>query len=147
MLQTFKATVKNLPDGLQVEGESRGFKIHIDEPKNLGGTDKHMTPVEALLCSLGACQAIVAKSFASLKRFSFEEMYIELEGDLDPDGFMGKNPNVRKGYQEIRYTMNFKTDESQEKAEKFAKFIESRCPVGDTLENGVKMVLSGVKVE
>ncbi|HHX56170.1 MAG TPA: hypothetical protein GX705_07455 [Clostridiales bacterium] len=24
---------------------------------------------------------------------------------------------------------------------------ESRCPVGDTLENGVKMVLSGVKVE
>lgn len=147
MLQTFKATVKNLPDGLQVEGESRGFRIRIDEPENLGGTDKYMTPVEVLLCSLGACQAIVAKSFASLKKFTFEEMYIELEGDLDPDGFMGKNHNVRKGYQEIRYTMNFKTDESQEKTEEFAKFIESRCPVGDTLENGVKLVLTGVKVE
>lgn len=35
MLTTFKATAKALPEGLQVETNSRGFKIHFDEPEDL----------------------------------------------------------------------------------------------------------------
>ncbi len=42
MLTTFKATAKALPEGLQVETNSRGFKIHFDEPEDLGGTDTAM---------------------------------------------------------------------------------------------------------
>lgn len=143
MLTTFKATAKKLADGLQVETNSRGFKILLDEPEELGGTNVAMNPVEALLCALGACQTIVATAFAESQGFSFEDFHVELEGDLDPDGFMGLS-DVRNGFQEIRYQMHFKTSESQEKAEAYAKFIESRCPVGDCLMNGVKLVSSGV---
>ncbi len=144
MLTTFKATAKKLPAGLQVETESRGFKILMDEPEELGGTNAAMNPVEAVLCALGACQTIVASAFAQANDFTFEEFHVELEGDLDPDGFMGL-ADVRNGFQEIRFTMNFKTQESQEKTEKFAEFIEKTCPVGDCLANGVKLVKSGVK--
>ena len=143
MLTTFKATAKKLPEGLQVATESRGFKIMMDEPKDLGGTDVAMNPVEALLCALGACQSIVVAAFARAKRFEYEEFHVELEGDLDPDGFMGK-ADVRNGFQEIRFTMHFKTNESQEKAEAFADFVERTCPVGDCLSNGVKLVRAGV---
>ncbi|MGG4220646.1 OsmC family protein [Paenibacillus jamilae] len=143
MLTTFKATAKKLPEGLQVESNSRGFKIILDEPEDMGGTDKGMNPVETLLCALGACQSIVASAFAEANDFSFDEFHIELEGDLDPDGFMGI-ADVRPGFQEIRFTMHFKTEESQEKAEAFADFIEKTCPVGDCLANGVKMVKAGV---
>lgn len=143
MLTTFKATATKLPEGLQVETESRGFKIIMDEPKDLGGTDKAMNPVEALLCTLGACQTIVASAFAAAKGFKLEEFRVELEGDLDPDGFLGL-ADVRNGFQEIRYKFHMKTDESQEKAEAFAEFIENTCPVGDCLVNGVKLVLAGV---
>lgn len=143
MLTTFKATAKNLPEGLQVETESRGFKIIMDEPEELGGTNVAMNPVEAVLCALGACQAIVAKAFAVAQDFTFEEFHVELEGDLDPDGFMGL-ADVRNGFQEIRFVMHFKTDESQEKTEAFADFIEKSCPVGDCLANGVKLVRAGV---
>jgi uncharacterized OsmC-like protein len=146
MLTTFKASAKKLPNGMQVETSARGFKFNLDEPADLGGTDTAMNPVEALLCALGACQSIVAAAFARAQRFKFEEISIELEGDLDPDGFMGK-ANVRNGFQEIRYTMHFKTQESREKAEAFANFIESRCPVGDCLANGVTLVRSGVVIE
>ena len=138
MVTTFKATVKKLPLGMQVEAEARGFKIMMDEPRELGGTDVAMNPVEAILCALGGCQTIVAAAFAKAKNFSFEEVYVELEGDLDPDGFMGL-ADVRNGFQEIRYTMHFKTQESQEKCEEFMKFIEGRCPVGDCLGNGVTL--------
>lgn len=142
MITTFKATARKLKDGLQVETDSRGFKILLDEPEDLGGTNAGMNPVEALLCALGACQSIVAAAFASSQDFSFEEFHVELEGDLDPDGFMGL-ADVRNGFQEIRYKMHFKTNETQEKAEEFAKFIETRCPVGDCLANGVKLVSAG----
>lgn len=143
MLTTFKAVTKKLPEGLQVECNSRSFKIYADEPKDMGGTDKAMNPVEMLLCALGACQAIVAGAFAKAHDFSFEDFYIELEGDLDTDGFMGLS-DVRPGFQEIRFSMHFKTEESQEKAEAFADFIEKTCPVGDSLAHGVKLVLSDV---
>jgi len=146
MLTTFKASVKKLPKGLQVETDARGFKIILDEPRELGGTDVGMNPVEAVLCALGACQSIVAAAFAKAQKFNFEEVHIELEGDLDPDGFMGL-ADVRNGFQVIRYKMHFKTEESLEKAEAFANFIESRCPVGDCLTNGVKLVRAGVVID
>ncbi|HCD45123.1 MAG TPA: peroxiredoxin [Lachnoclostridium sp.] len=146
MLTTFKATAKALPEGLQVETNSRGFKILFDEPEELGGTDTAMNPVEALLCALGACQSIVVKAFAAAHDITFEEFHVELEGDLDPDGFMGL-ADVRNGFQEIRFVMHFKTNEPKEKIEEFAKFIENTCPVGDCLSNGVKLVLSGVAID
>lgn len=143
MLTTFKATAKKLPEGMQVETNSRGFKIIMDEPEDLGGTNVAMNPVEALLCALGACQTIVASAFAAAHDFTFEDFHVEVEGDLDPDGFMGL-ADVRNGFQEIRTVMHFKTNESQEKTEAFAEFIEKTCPVGDCLENGVKLVKAGV---
>lgn len=143
MLTTFKATATKLPQGLQVETESSGFKILMDEPKQLGGTDQGMNPVEALLCALGACQSIVVAAFAKRFGFSYEQFHVELEGDLDPDGFMGL-ADVRNGFQEIRYVMHFSTTESQEKTEEFVTFVENTCPVGDCLTNGVKLVQAGV---
>lgn len=146
MLTTFKATARKLPEGLQVETNSRGFKIVLDEPEDMGGTDAGLNPVEALLCTLGACQSIVAGAFAQAHDITFEEFHVELEGDLDPDGFMGLS-DVRNGFQEIRFAMHFKTNESKEKIDEFAKFIEKTCPVGDCLSNGVKLVLSDVVID
>jgi exoribonuclease R len=64
---------------------------------------------------------------------------LDVEGDLDPDGFMGL-ADCRNGYQEIRFTHHFKTDEPQEKIDAFSQFIEDHCPVGDNLANGVKLI-------
>jgi uncharacterized OsmC-like protein len=50
----------------------------MDEPANLGGQDTAMNPVEALLCSLGACKVIVAKSFAKLQGIHLNHIRVEL---------------------------------------------------------------------
>ncbi len=146
MLTTFKATATKLPGGLQVDTESRGFKIIMDEPEDLGGTNVSLNPVEAVLCALGACQTIVAFAFAEAQGIQLDGFHVELEGDLDPDGFMGL-ADVRNGFQEIRFIMHFKTNEPIEKIEAFAEFIEKTCPVGDCLQNGVKLVKSGVVID
>lgn len=146
MLTTYKAVAKKLPEGLKVETKSRGFTIIQDEPKSLGGTDIGMSPVETLLCALGACQAIVASAFAKLHNINLDGFHVELEGDIDLDGFRGKK-GIRPGFQEIRYKMHFKTNNSAEKIEKFVDFIERTCPVGDSIENGVKLINTGFVIE
>lgn len=147
MKETFKAVVKKLPGGLQVEAQARNFRFVLDEPKELGGTDHGMNPVEAVICALGACQTICAYAFAQSQGINLRNFYVEVEGDLDPDGFQGKNPNVRNGYQEVRYCMHFDTDATQAEVEAFASFIESRCPVGDIIANPVPMKCTGVVID
>lgn len=143
MLTIFKARSRKTETGLQVESESRGFKLIMDEPRPLGGTDSGMNPIEALLCALGSCQSIVVAVFAKAQNFKYEEFHVELEGDLDPDGFLGR-ADVKKGLQEIRFTMHFKTEESQESCERFADFVQSTCPVENTLLSGVKILRTAV---
>lgn len=144
-VETFKATT-HLQQGMVVKATSRNFEITIDEPKSLGGTDEGMNPVELMLCALGACQSIVARVYARKFGITLEDFWVELEGDLDTDGFMNKS-DVRRGYSDIRYNIHIKTDAPREKVEEFVEFIERTCPVGDTIANPVNVVLNQIIME
>ncbi|RKQ29268.1 OsmC family protein [Oceanobacillus halophilus] len=142
----FKATAHLQEDGMQVKANSRGFEITIDEPKNLGGTDMGMNPVELVLSALGACQAIVARCYANQFDIKFDDFWVEIEGDLDTDGFMNKS-DVRRGYSEIRYDIHMKTDAPKEKVDEFVSFIERTCPVEDTIANPVNVKRNDIIIE
>ena len=132
-----------LKENVLVEVEARGHKVIIDEPVSLGGTDKGMNPVELLLSSLGACQSIVARTYAKKFEIDLQNFWVELEGEIDLDGFFGK-PGVRPGFQEIRTVFHIETDAPKEKVEAFKEYIEAHCPVGDTIANTVNLVSAKV---
>lgn len=143
-IEKFEAVVENV-SGLKVSCKSRDFEFILDEPKNLGGTDTGMNPVEALLNSLGACKVIVAKSFARLHKIKLKSIRIELEGELDPDGFMGKNPNAKIGFSKITTNFFIEADNTDEEIANFVDFINRTCPVADTIENGPEMISNIIK--
>lgn len=143
-VQTFKATA-HLQDGVKVKTTARQFELIIDEPKSLGGTDTGMNPVEALLASLGACQSIVARVYAPKFGVNLEDFSVDVEGDIDLDGFFNRS-DVRPGYSDIRYTFHIKTDSPKEQVEEFVKFLESKCPVGDTIANPVNVKLESINI-
>ncbi|MFS0838358.1 OsmC family protein [Paenibacillus sp. UNC499MF] len=142
---TFKASA-HLQEGVVVKVSSRSFEFTIDEPKSLGGTDTGMNPVEALLGSLGACQSIVARVYAKKFDINLDDFRVEVEGDLDLDGFFKKS-DVRPGYSDIRYTFYIKTDAPRERVEEFIQFLEETCPVGDSIANLVNLKLNGIVIE
>ncbi|MHA0858322.1 OsmC family protein [Paenibacillus sp. CMAA1364] len=144
-IQTFTATAE-LQEGVQVKATSRDFELTIDEPKSMGGTDTGMNPVEVLLASLGACQSIVARIYAPKFGVTLDAFSVDVEGDLDLDGFFDK-ADVRSGYTDIRYTFRIKTDSPKEKVEEFVHFLESKCPVGDSLANPVNLKLNKIIIE
>lgn len=137
-LQTFKANA-TLKENVLVETEARGHRLIIDEPESLGGTDKGMNPVEVVLAGLGACQSIVARTYAEQFDIRLDTFSVDVEGDLDIDGFLGKS-DVRPGFSTIRYTYRIGTDAPKEKIEKFIQHVENHCPVGDTIANTVQLL-------
>lgn len=144
-ITTFEATA-HLQEGVRVHTKSRNFELNIDEPKSLGGTDTGMNPVEALLCSLAACQSIVARVYASKFDVPLDDFRVEASGDIDLDGFFDKS-DVRRGFSEIRYTFHIKTDAPKENVKQFISYLEKQCPVGDTLANPVPLKLEKIVIE
>jgi uncharacterized OsmC-like protein len=132
--QVIKANA-HLQEKVLVETTARQHQIFVDEPEALGGDDTAMNPVELLLSALGACQSIVARTYAPKFDIDMQDFNVELEGDLDTDGFLGKS-DVRPGYSAIRATYKIETDAPEAKVEEFIQFLEKHCPVGDTLEHG-----------
>lgn len=136
--QVFTAVTRPL-NGLDIECTARGKSFVLDEPPALGGTDVGMNPVEALLSALGACKCIVAKAFADARGIKLTDIEIQLDGDLDPDGFLGKNPDAKIGFSRIVTKYAIKADNTEGEIMAFIDFIEHTCPVKDTLVNPAVM--------
>lgn len=143
MLGTSVVKIENVK-GLETKAKTRGFEINFDEPNEMGGTNTGMNPVEALLCSLGACQTIAIKMFAQAQGVDIEKVEMEVEGDLDPDGFMG-NPDIRNGLQDIRLKVKIKAAD-KEAAKAIADLAQERCPVEDCLINTVPVTRTKIEI-
>lgn len=147
MKMTAQVKTEKVEGGLKVQSGTHGFTVVCDEPIASGGTDAGMNPVELELSSLGSCITIAAFILAQQKGINVEHFAVELEGDIDPEGFMGISPDVRNGFSEIRIVPHIKCDASEEDARAYVEFVESRCPVRDNLINGVPIVVSDIVVE
>ncbi|HHX30966.1 MAG TPA: OsmC family protein [Bacteroidales bacterium] len=124
-----------LVDGLTVQCTARQFTITLDEPPDLGGKDQGMNPVECLLTALGACKCIVARAFAKKQGIRLKSVRIELDGVLDPDGFLGLNKDAKIGFSKITTKYFISADNTKEEVEQYIHFVERNCPVKDTIAN------------
>ncbi|MGM0438775.1 MAG: OsmC family protein, partial [Bacillota bacterium] len=117
--------------------DGRGHSIVIDEPEELGGTDKGMTPVEITLASLAGCFSITASFLAKKMRVDINNIEMEVEGDISEEAM--SSADVYSGFQEVRFNFKIDADAPKEKLEKLYKSIEDYCPVSDTLKNNVTL--------
>jgi len=131
-IHTYKIRIDH-EQGLRCRATARGFELVMDEPKSLGGTDSGMTPLEALLSSLGGCIAITAKAHSRKVGVKLESCSVSVEGDLDPAGFMLKSDEVRSGFQQIRVALSVQADASDEQLQELIELVERACPVSDSL--------------
>jgi len=135
---TFKSEVKWTGTGLQADAQAGAHVLRTDEPEELGGTNTGQNPVEMVLSALGGCMVVLVNAFAPAHKVEVKDVRVEVEGDLDPDGFLGQAP-VRAGFSAVRYKLHVESDSDPAAVEALIEHVESSCPVKDTL--------SGVPVE
>lgn len=115
--------------------ETRNFKLVIDEPPSLGGTDHGANPVEYLLASYAGCLNVMGHLVASELGFKLDKLEIEVRGDVNPARLFGKSFEERAGFKKIHVVLKPYADVSAEVLKSWTEQVENRCPINDNLTN------------
>jgi uncharacterized OsmC-like protein len=97
-------------EGFGIGGERvpRRFAIDIDEPCELGGTNRFANPQEHLIAALNACMTVGYVAQCAVRGITLESLEIETDGEIDLRGFLGIDPAVPPGYENLSYTVRIK---------------------------------------
>ena len=122
------------------------FKMIIDEPANMGGTDEGPSPVQMLLTALAGCLNVTGFHVAKERGLNLEKMKISIEGDMNPCTFMGCSFEERAGFQDIivKIKPTFKDAMEESVIEDWVKETEARCPVTDNIKDGTKILVENI---
>jgi uncharacterized OsmC-like protein len=133
-IRTYKAETKWI-EGSKTETKIRDFKISIDEPLEFKGTNTAPNPVELLLAALGGCVILAYRGYAKKFGLNIEDLVVNLEGDMIPGGWLDEQGRERRGFKQIRYEVQIKTEAPEEKVHQLHELVEKKCPVYDILIN------------
>jgi uncharacterized OsmC-like protein len=97
-------------DGFSIGGEQvqRRFSIDIDEPCELGGSDCFANPQEHLIAALNACMTVGYVAQCAVRGIALQSLTIETDGEIDLRGFLGIDPAVPQGYENLSFTVRIK---------------------------------------
>jgi uncharacterized OsmC-like protein len=136
-VRTYNAQTKWI-EGTKVETKIRKFKVSIDEPLELRGTNTAPNPVEMFLASLGGCVILTYRDYAKKFEVNIEDLVVNLEGDMIPGGWVDEQGRERRGFKQIRYEVQIKTEAPEEKVRELHKLVEEKCPITDVINYGTE---------
>ncbi|MEL6150951.1 MAG: OsmC family protein [Chloroflexota bacterium] len=99
-----------------------------DEPPSRGGNNTGPSPLEFMLVALCACINVSTSRMAEKIRFSYEDLEVFAEGDLDTRGRKGE-ADVPVHYHTVRVDIHIKTDEEDKRMDRLADLVARYCPV------------------
>jgi uncharacterized OsmC-like protein len=115
----------------------RSFHFDADHPAVLVGRDNGPTPVEFVLHALAACLTAGLANIAAARGVRLTEVRSTVSGDIDLNGILGLDPDVRNGYQDITVRFTVKGDAPAEKLRALVEQSRARSAVYDILTNHV----------
>jgi uncharacterized OsmC-like protein len=135
------ATVRDFHGTNSEHAHREAMHVRMDEPPLLLGQDTGLNPVEVLLSALSGCMTTTLAYHAANLGLEIQSIDSEYEGDIDLKGFLGIDPKVRNGFQEIRVKFRVKGDATAEQVRELVK----SSPVFDTVSNPVAIKIEVVK--
>src|SRR5262244_1587622 len=121
--------------------------LSADEPEVLLGNDSGANPVEHLLHALASCVTTSMVYHAAARGIAIEQVETSLDGDLDLQGFLGLDPTVRNGYQQIRMRQRIKANVTDEELRELSKLGPTFSPVFDSIVKGVPISVSAERMK
>src|SRR5436190_20010140 len=89
--------------GLGAEHTHRqAFTFDGDHPEVFASADNGATPAEMALAALAACLTAGVATVASRRGVALRSVTASVEGDMDLQGILGIDADVRNGYSDIR---------------------------------------------
>jgi uncharacterized OsmC-like protein len=109
--------------------------VNVDQPALILGQDTAPNPVELLLAALSSCITSTAVLHAGAEGVSIDKLSSEIEGSMNLEGYMGIDPEVRPGYNEIVLKLKARSSADSDRLME----LVSKSPVLDVLRNGTRV--------
>jgi uncharacterized OsmC-like protein len=117
-------------DGFTIGGQyvARQFSFDIDEPCEIGGSNRFANPQEHLLAALNACMMVGYAAQCAVRGITLEKLEIETDGEIDLRGFLGIDPAVPPGYKNLSYVVRIKGNGTKEQFAEIHKAVMATSP-------------------
>lgn len=122
------------------------FVLEGDEPPVLLGDDAGPNAVEAVLHALASCLVVGFVYNAAARGIGIDSLELDLEGDLDLQGFLGLSKSVRPGYEGIRVVCRVGSKASDQEIQTLWEVAQNLSPVLDIVRNPVPVSLKIQKI-
>ena len=114
--------------GIGGEQVPRRFSIDIDEPCELGGSNRFANPQEHLLAALNACMMVGYVAQCAVRGITLKRLEIETDGEIDLRGFLGIDPAVPAGYENLSYVVRIKGSGTKEQFTEIHEAVIATSP-------------------
>ena len=145
-LATFEASSRQI-DGLRSEVKTRHFTLTVDEPTELGGTDRGPNPVELTLAALASCQEITYRLYADSLGIPLDGVAVTVSGDIDLRGLFAVDEAVRPGFQTLRVEVNLDSPADETDLQRLRQAVDQHCPVLDLLKHATPVSLQARRAD
>jgi len=144
---TWRATcdwVKGTHSRSEVEGffglgeeqqHKTSFCFDADHPEIFASEDNGVTPVEYVLVGLASCLTAGIASVAQNRNIQLHSVKATLEGNMDIQGILGIDSDVRNGFDGIKVVYDIKADATQDEIEAIVAQSQKRSAVYDIITN------------
>lgn len=117
------------------QSHRNAYVLETDHPEVFAAEDNGVTPAEMLLAGLAGCLTAGVAAVAQNRGIQLRSVAATVEGDIDIQGILGIDPDVRNGYSSIRVRYEIDADASKEEIEAVVAQSQKRSAVFDALTN------------
>ena len=111
------------------------FSFDADHPEIFASEDIGPTPVEYVLVGLASCLTAGVAAVAQNRQIQLRSVSATLEGEMDIQGILGIDSDVRNGFSSIKVTYDIDADASPEDIQALVAQSQKRSAVFDVLTN------------
>jgi uncharacterized OsmC-like protein len=136
-----RSSCKDFQLGGQTIKRNASYNMVFDFPPEFSGEGNGPTVCEVCMSSLGACITQTIVAHATARGISIDSINVDIEGNIDLQGFTGLSTDTRPGAQGFRLKVNIKsTTASQEQIGQLYEIGKKFSPAFDTLTNGTSVI-------
>ena len=130
-----RSTVQNFFGLGEEQNHRTTFTFEADHPEIFASEDHGATPVEMVLAALGSCLTAGVAAVAQHRGIQLHSVAATIEADMDIQGILGIDREVRNGFDGIKVTYDIKADASPEEIRAVVAQSQKRSAVFDIVAN------------
>lgn len=117
------------------QSHKQAFRLDTDHPELFASADSGVTPPEMVLAGLAGCLTAGIASVATHRGIQLRSVKATVEADMDLQGILGIDPDIRNGFSQIRVHYDIDADATKDELKALVAQSQKRSAVFDIVTN------------